>query len=490
MTLKINKSILAVLMFVIVATISAKEPMEKELRVRLSYHLPVDPLAIKSMADYDLALCLTDTWFDYDDSRKAKSNLINEWSFDEKNGSYKLTVNTQRKWSNGETLKADQLVWNILRAYKLKTQYGLAIAAIVDLDSISAPDERTIILKTKDHKTSESFFQRMGGQPMAVIHPSDVEPKTLELHSNKITIGPYSISKINSDSIELKKNIYYPESNKLAPTIIHVKPLEQDFHLSNFLNEKSWENVVQVNTFLNEESAQLLSKNKLPIWTRGHDRVSLLKPNNSKTLDSSRRILLALNEKLHSKTITGLPLNVIKATSLQPFGYPLFDQLPNTKNQGHLPHQVKILITNSESSEAQKKLLTPVLKELGVEPIWDIKIKTEFIKLLYEDGKYDLVLFDFGVADPEPSTWIGIITTNEFIHMDKGDLEKFQKTSHITKIEDEIIAFKALLKSSFEKGNYLPLFHFSTLSIGHKNLDFKNIRELDETVNYYKIRLN
>lgn len=464
--------------------------MEKELRVRLSYRLPVDPLAIKSMADYDLALCLTDTWFDYDDSRKAKSNLISEWSFDEKNGSYKLTVNTQRKWSNGESLKASQLVWNILRAYKLKTQYGLAIAAIIDLDSISSPDDQTIIMKTKDHKTSESFFQRMGGQPMAVVHQSDVDSKTLELLSNKVTVGPYSISKINTDSIELKKNLHYPQSNKLAPSVIHIKPLEKDFHLNNFLNEQSWENVVQVNTFLSEESAQLLAKNKLPIWTRGHDRVSLLKPNNSKTLESTRRVLLALNEKLHSKTITGLPLNVIKATSLQPFGYPLFDQLPNTKSQGHLPTQIKILMANSESSEAQRKLLTPIFKELKIEPIWDEKIKTDFIKLFYEDGKYDLALFDFGVADPEPSTWIGIITTNDFIHLDKNDLAKFQQASHITKIEDEVIAFKALLKTSFEKGNYLPLFHFSTLSIGHKNLDFKNIRELDETVNYYKIHIN
>ncbi len=476
--------------FVVFATISAREPMEKELRVRLSYRLPVDPLAIKSMADYDLALCLSDTWFDYDDSRKAKSNLISEWSFDEKAGTYKLTVNTQRKWSNGETLKANQLVWNILRAYKLKTQYGLAIAAIIDLDAITTPDDQTIILRTRDHKTSESFFQRMGGQPMAVIHQSDADSKTLELHSNKITIGPYYIANINTDSIELKKNIYYPDANKSAPLIIHVKPLEKEFHLNNFLNEKSWENITQVNTFLSEESAKLLAKNKLPIWTRGHDRVSLLKPNNSKTLESSRRVLLALNEKLHSKAITGLPLNVIRASSLQPFGYPLFDQLPNTKNKGQLPRQLKILITNSESSEAQKKLLDPILKELGIDAIWDAKIKTDFIKLLYEDGKYDLVLFDFGVADPEPSTWIGIITTNEFIHLDKGDVEKFQKASHITKIEDEIIAFKALLKSSFEKGNYLPLFHFSTLSIGHKNLDFKNIRELDETVNYYKTHIN
>lgn len=345
-------------------------------------------------------------------------------------------------------------------------------------------------MKTKDHKTSESFFQRMGGQPMAVVHQSDVDSKTLELLSNKVTVGPYSISKINTDSIELKKNLHYPQSNKLAPSVIHIKPLEKDFHLNNFLNEQSWENVVQVNTFLSEESAQLLAKNKLPIWTRGHDRVSLLKPNNSKTLESTRRVLLALNEKLHSKTITGLPLNVIKATSLQPFGYPLFDQLPNTKSQGHLPTQIKILMANSESSEAQRKLLTPIFKELKIEPIWDEKIKTDFIKLFYEDGKYDLALFDFGVADPEPSTWIGIITTNDFIHLDKNDLAKFQQASHITKIEDEVIAFKALLKTSFEKGNYLPLFHFSTLSIGHKNLDFKNIRELDETVNYYKIHIN
>jgi MarR-like DNA-binding transcriptional regulator SgrR of sgrS sRNA len=489
MKLKINKIIFAILILVVIATISAKEPMEKDLRVRLSYHLPIDPLAIKSMADYDLALCLSDTWFEYDDSRKTKANLITEWSFDEKKGVYKFSVNKQRKWSNGETLKAGQLIWNILRAYKLKAQYGLAIAGIVDLDAITSPDDQTIILKTKDHKTSESFFQRMGGQPMAVIHQSDVDPKTLELRSNKVTIGPYSISHINPDSIEMQKNAYFPMTNKLAPSVIHVKPVEKDFYLSTFLNEKTWENIIQVNTFLSEESAQLLSKNKLPIWTRGHDRVSLLKPNNSKTIESSRKVLFALNDKMHLKKFEGLPLNVSKANSLQPLGYPLFDQLPLTRREGKLPHQVKILITNSESSESQMKLLTPIFKELSIDVSWDIKIKSDFVKLFYEDGKYDFVLFDFGVADPEPATWIGIITTNAFIYLEKEDIEKFQRASHITKIEEEVSAFKVLLKKSFEKGNYLPLFHFSTLSIGHKNIDFKNIRELDETVNYSKINI-
>ncbi|MBP9680199.1 MAG: hypothetical protein KBD76_02245 [Bacteriovorax sp.] len=463
--------------------------MEKDLRVRLSYQLPVDPLAIKSMADYDLALCLSDTWFDYDDSRKAKANLIREWSFDEKNGFYKFLVNTSRKWSNGEKLTAAHLIWNIQRAYRLKTQYGLAIAALVDLNSISSPNDEIIILKTKDHKISESFFQRMGGQPMAVIHPDEVNPKTLELKSNNISIGPYFISKVDPGGLELKVNAHYPKANNLAPSIIRIKPVTKDFQLSTFLNENTWENIVQVNTFLSEETAQLILKNKLPLWTRGHDRVSLLKPNNTKTLETSRRVLFALSEKMHSKKIEGLPLNVKKATSLQPLGYPLFDQLPALKNQGKLPAQIKILITNSESSIEQKKLLTPIFKELDVIVNWDIKIKSDFVKLFYEDNKYDFVLFDFGVADPEPSTWIGIITTNSFIHLDKEDISNFQKASHLSNIEKEVLGFKDLLRKSYEKGNYLPLFHFSTLSVGHKNLDFKNIRELDETVNYYKVNI-
>ena len=53
-----------------------RSELKKEIRVKLSYRLPIDPLELRSMADYDLSLSVAETWFKYDDSRKAIPNLI------------------------------------------------------------------------------------------------------------------------------------------------------------------------------------------------------------------------------------------------------------------------------------------------------------------------------------------------------------------------------------------------------------------------------
>jgi|GEM_PF-2575465 len=460
----------------------------KDLKVRLSYRLPIDPLEIRSMADYDMALLLSDTWFNYDDSRKAKSNLISEWVFDQAKGIYKFKINQEKKWSNGTPLKAEDLIWNLKRSIKLESQYGKSISALIDISSISITNESTILIKTTNKKPSESFFQRMGGQPLAIVHPSDVDKSTLKVISNKVSIGPYYMSKVNSGGITLEKNKYFQSENKKSPSSIYINQAEAQFNLNDFINEKTWENIIQVNTFLLPETEKILKEKKLPHWTRGHDRVSLLKPINKDNLPSLKALLIRLSLKLEEMSFNNLPLNVIRATSLQPLGYPLHDKLTSTKKSSvTLPKAIRILSPSGQSSESHMKILKPIFDSMGVDTTWDFYAKSEFSRLLYSNKQYDLALFDFGVADPEPSTWIGVITTNEFIHLDSGDIEKFQKVSKINNIEDEVKEFKIHLKESFEKGNYLPLFHFSTLSIGHHNIEFTLIRDLDETVNYSKI---
>ncbi len=271
---------------------------QRQLRVRLSYRLPVDPLEIRSMADYDLALLLTDTWFEYDESRKAKENLISNWSFNYENGSYLFRVNNNKKWSNGDFLTSHDLVWNLLRAIKLNTQFGKAISSIIEVDSIKTPDKYTIIIRTKDNKPSETFFQRMGGQPLAIVHISDVNPNTLKLFSNMVTIGPYVLRESNPIEIKLEKNNYFVFENKQAPNVIGIKQADQNFKIDDFLNKKTWENIFQVNSFLLPDTEKLFKFKKLPFWTRGHDRVSLLKPMSKNNLSLTKALLIHIGNHL------------------------------------------------------------------------------------------------------------------------------------------------------------------------------------------------
>ncbi len=462
---------------------------ERQLRVKLSYRLPVDPLEIRSMADYDLALLLTDTWFDYDESRKAKENLISNWSFNPENGSYLFRVNINKKWSNGDLLTSQDLVWNLRRSIKLNTQFGKAISSIIDVDSIKTPDKNSIIIRTKDNKPSETFFQRMGGQPLAIVHISDVNPNTLKLISNKVTIGPYVLRENNPIEIRLEKNNYFNSENKQAPKEISIKQADRLFNIDDFLNKKTWENIIQVNSFLLPETEKLFKIKKLSFWTRGHDRVSLLKPMSKNNLSLTKALLIEISNQLDGIKFENLPLNVKRATSLQPIGYPLFDTIKPKKNKSKYNKNIKILTPIAQSNEYQKKLLQPIFEALNVKVTWDFKTKSEFGEFFLMADQHDLALFDFGVADPELSTWIGIVTTNKFIHLDSGDYEKFQEISKLSDTPESVAKYKDLLRKSYDLGNYVPLFHFSTLSIGHENIDFKAIKELDETVNYSKINI-
>lgn len=94
----------------------------------------------------------------------------------------------------------------------------------------------------------------------------------------------------------------------------------------------------------------------------------------------------------------------------------------------------------------------------------------------------------FGVADPEPATWMGLVfSDNNFISFDESDKQEFKRVAALASKEQEVAGFKALLKSLALRGAYFPLFHFSTLAIGQKNLNFSQIKELDETVNFAKV---
>ncbi|MNL80747.1 hypothetical protein D3C87_2076730 [compost metagenome] len=77
----------------------------------------------------------------------------------------------------------------------------------------------------------------------------------------------------------------------------------------------------------------------------------------------------------------------------------------------------------------------------------------------------------------------------KFVELNKEDLKSFEKATKIKSQDLEIAALKKMLRDWALRGSYLPLFHSSTLSIGHRNLDFTRIRELDETVDYSKIIL-
>lgn len=465
-----------------------------ELRVRLGYVLPVDPSLVHTMADYDLSLVLARTWFEYDDARKAVPGIIESWEFDSKKGGYHFKISQNAKWSDGKALTATELFLNLKRGIENpQSTYGIGMKGIIDLSTFQKKSESDFFIGTVLKKPSEAFFQRMGSIFWAVVAPEDFSENIFErLKRNSRSLGPYAIKSILTDEILLEKNKYYLGNIKQAPTKIHIKKLDESFDLNRFLNNETWENYVQVNTLIDADSSKNLLAKKYPFWTRGHDRISLLKPyGDGDILKSRQKIALQIAKVFHAKKVS-LTLNVNKALSIQPLGYPLHSDFnySNLKiDRTPKPKKIKILCYNSSYLDYHINALAPIFSELNILVEWDIRTRSEYLKLskAENDPKYDFILSAFGVADPEPTTWLGLVFKSKFIKFSKKDSKEFASIAKNRIDGEEIDDFKKLISKIQGDGGFVPLFFFSTLSIGKPPMDFSKIRELDETVDYSKI---
>lgn len=460
---------------------------ESDLRVRLAFRMPIDPINTKTMADYDLSLILGRTLFDYDASRNAKPGIIKQWNFNIETGEYLFEIDEKAKWSDGSSITAEHIAFNLRRPSLIKSTFGETLAELVKLDSIKIKSNNKLSIETIDKKPQKSLFQRLGSVFFTLVHPKDT--KDNKIISNAISCGPYVLTKLSEDELVFEPNKFFQSSNKNSPSKIIIKKPNPSFAFEDFINKKTWENLIQTSTLMTEDKAEILIKSNLPTWTRGHDRVALIKPTSGKNILSTRKLIQYINNKKNDLKNKKLPLNIQVAESLQPNGYPLYEKLNQSKIiDNELKNKTFKIVTNKTvSTDFLKSIISEITLPLKISVIWSVLETNEFINEMNNSSKHDLALFSFGVADPESATWMSLIIKNQFIEVEDKDKDLFKKIIKNSNILKETLEFKHLLKLMFERGSYAPLFHFSTLSIGHDNLDLSNISALDETVDYSKI---
>jgi MarR-like DNA-binding transcriptional regulator SgrR of sgrS sRNA len=479
------------------SNIASSESKPTPIRVEINPSLPSDPLQIQSMADYDLTLCLYRTWFEYDESRRAKPGIVSRWSFDSSTGAYRFLISENAHWSDGSPVTAQQLLLNLRRSIELKTSYGVAIKSLIRLEHAKELSPKEFTLPTRDGKPSELFFQRMGSSFLAIVHPSDLD-SGLKVITNHLSNGPYKIASADAHQIHLVKNSFDGIANVNRPSEIQLRR-ESSTNLSDFVAGKSWATVIQTATLMPKTLSDQIITRKLPYWTRGFDRVSKLKPlGKGEVLKRRREFVRAFGRAWAGIHIEKLPFNASKALSLQPQGYPLFQPVDFSKapvvagEQSHLPTNVKIIVGMSPQYEIQKPLVAQAAQSLGVQVEWvPVRSAVDVATAVKQDPEIGFDIFNFGVADPEPTTWMGLVLNPEsvFVDVTPEDLAEFNRISHLNVKEQEATEYRALLTSMALRGSYVPLFHFSTLSLGQPGISFENIHELDETVDYSKLIL-
>lgn len=472
--------------------LNSKKPLNSRTRNRVlkfqnSFSLPLDPIKLKTMAEYNFALLNNRNWFEYEGGTKVIPSIIESWNFDKKTGEYLFTISPSAKWSDGSAITPDQLHFNLIRAIRFKSSYGKAISSIMDLGSFKVRSRSSFTLSTKNKKPSENFFERMGTVFLSIVHPKDVDPLTLKVKASTLSSGPYVITALNGSTLSLSPNLYYPQI-KNAPQEIQLDLNPPPFDIERFLLGKSWENIAQLSSFVPKDWEEKIKQKHLPYWTRSHDRVSLLRPGFGKKLARGKKIIQAIQASFCEYPLTTkLPFNVTRAQSLQPAPYPLFHTPIKYGKKSFPKGEIKILTSNSAAFSFHKEILDAHFKKINVSVTWDEVPFLEYAKKLSNSKNHDIILVSFGVADPEPATWVSLINDAKFIHFSNEDITQFKKILNSTNNNLVAKKLRALLAKIMTEGGYVPIFYGSTLALAHKGISFENIRELDETINLSKI---
>ena len=463
----------------------------KDLKVQIKPSWPHDPSDITTMADYDTMLILYRVWFNYSEDRRVLPGLVKKWDFNE-DGYYKFQIDEKSKWSDGSEIKSDHLIFNLKRLLKKRSTYLDGITSIIDVSKTQIIDDKTFYLYTINKKPSKDFFERMAAAFLAVVHPSDVDLNG-RVKSNTITSGPYYPKKLDRGVIEFRKNKFdFLAHDKRAEKIFfdtkRARPSNREF-----FTKDTWANIIQTSTLMEKELGELLISKKLPYWTRSHDRVSHIFPISKESEDKNKKrlqVMQAFRNCWLKLNIGEMSFNVKKAFSMQPEGYPLFhDKQKETADVKVLLKSVVIGAVDHGVNHFQTQHVEKCFNTLGIKPQW--KFFSSYAELDNYIEKYDdldFKLANYGVADPQPTTWMGLTFSKNlrFINFDAKDLKKFKEISKKGGGK-EVKEYTDLLKLMMSQGKYVPLFHFSTLAVGKKGMSFKNIQELDETVDYSKV---
>lgn len=469
---------------------SFTNPKAFQLRVNLPYSFPVDPLYVRTMADYDISLALWQTWFTYDKGRRADHGIIERWSFDSTKGLYKFEI-AAAKWSNGTKLTSDHLIQNLRRAALTNTPYSQALKAIVDIQSLKRIDDRSFLFRTNDGKPTTALFNQLGSIFFSIVHPADLG-QDHKLRQNKLFLGPFAIKEGKpGGEFRLIRNPAYNMKNDRAPKEVLLRHPDPEFSIAKFLARKTWANYYQANSILSLKDAKGVVDSHFPIWTRGFDRVALVRPlGEGSALKSRRAVALWLANLIGNHGPVEHPLQVALARSLQPLGYPLYDEIRSPAPKAGKPQSpIRILSLATPQLEFIRPWLEGIAKTDNVDLVWDIRDPAQFLSMDWDSTESDLALFSFGVADPEPTTWLSLVFNSKFISYDESDRRKFAAAMKLDDPAAQIREYRGLLSEIALKGGYVPLLHGATMAIGQPGLNFDLVDPLDETVDYAKIRM-
>ena len=142
-----------------------------------------------------------------DDGKSIEPNLAESWTIEPDNKTYTFKLVPDVKFSNGESVTAEDWVWSLNRA--METTDGHWYFAAKNIESVEAPDETTLVIKLKE--PSAATLANLSMFSMSVQSKAYYEEVGAAKHEEgPIGTGPYFIKEwVKGEHITLEANPYY-----------------------------------------------------------------------------------------------------------------------------------------------------------------------------------------------------------------------------------------------------------------------------------------
>lgn len=220
MSKKIFIICLTILTITILLTGCGKEPLssnDNNNEIKIARRLDatnLDPVATNDNTSiWTLSLITEGLVKTSDDGKKLEPNLASSWDISDDKTTYTFHLIPDLKFSDGSPVKGSDWIFSFNRAKNAEENFWKF--AVENIDSITAPDDQTLVVKLKKANSSTLSFLSMFN--LSVQSEANYQTnKDLYASNGPMGTGPYYLKEhVKDEYISLEKNPYYRQKDTI-----------------------------------------------------------------------------------------------------------------------------------------------------------------------------------------------------------------------------------------------------------------------------------
>ena len=291
-----------------ISKIEENDEIIKEINLGIAEFDTINPILSQNKHVQEISKIIYDSLFELDEEYKIEKSLVKDWAKTSET-TYLLKLKENIKWSDGQVLTSDDVIYTIDLLKKTPSIYSYNVQYVIRADKI---DENTLQL-TLDHEIP--FFEYNLIFPiMSKNYYEGQDFSSTTKNNMPIGTGKYKIIQNNNESITLNKNEIY-DREELTLEIIEIKKYSNLGELYNAFKLGKIDLITTSNTKI-EDYIGTIGYNKKEIPGREYDFLAI---NTQNTILSHKEVRKAISYAINRENIVAsIYNNKYKITS-----YPL-----------------------------------------------------------------------------------------------------------------------------------------------------------------------